>query len=149
VAKCRTSLAARHGSSACLELHGCVGPKLLWRPHPELAHLWDLASKITDPVFGSTDIFHDRTEADDLILQRAGEKLVPELTSGRYDAGLEAAVKGNVGTRRSPSFRSLLAKLLGPVSATEKSASYVPQLLNAEEYQFSHFVAPKYPLLAM
>jgi TonB family protein len=115
--------------------------------HPEMARLWDLASEITQPAFGARDIFHDRTEDDDLALQRTGEKLVPELVSGRYDAGLLAAVKGGVGTWPSPSFRSLLSSYRGPVSATE--ARPVAQLSNAQAYRFSHFVAPKYPYLAL
>jgi len=114
-----------------------------------MARLWYLTSEITDPVFGSKDIFHDRTEADDLALQRAGEKLAPELISGRFDVGLAAAVKGGVGAWHSPSFRSLLADYRGPVSAVESRASYVPQLVNAQAYRFSHFVAPSYPRLAM
>lgn len=84
-----------------------VDIELLRQTNPEMARLWDLMAEITDPVFGSKDIFHDRREADDLILQRAGATLVPELVSGRYDAGLAAAVNGNVGKWRSPSFQSL------------------------------------------
>jgi hypothetical protein len=56
--------------------------------HPEMARLWNLASAIVDSAFGPNDIFHDRTEADDIALQRAGENMAPELISGRYDAGL-------------------------------------------------------------
>lgn len=81
--------------------------------HPKLAHLCDLASGITDPVFGSKDIFLDRTEADDATLQREGETLVPELISGKYDAGLTAAVKRNVGTWRSPRVSIPLDRLPG------------------------------------
>ncbi|HYM06705.1 MAG TPA: energy transducer TonB [Terriglobales bacterium] len=116
--------------------------------HPELVRLWDLTREVTNRVFGSKDIFHDRTEEDNQILQRAGEKLVPELASGRYDAGLAAAVKGNLGTWNGPSFRSLLADYRGPVSAAEARRSYVPELVNAQAYRFSRFVAPKYPPLA-
>jgi TonB family protein len=125
-----------------------VDLKRLKRAHPKLARLWDLAFGITHPVFGSKDIFHDRTEAEDLILQRAGEKLVPELVSGRYDVGLAAAIKGSRMTWQSPSFRSLLTSYQGPISATEAFSS-VPELLNAQAYRFSNFVAPKYPRLAL
>jgi TonB family protein len=121
----------------------------LRQAHPEMARLWELASELTAPAFGTKDIFHDRTGDDDLALQRAGEKLVPELVSGQYDAGLAAAVKEGVGTWRSPTFRSLLGSYRGPVSATEADAGLVPQLLNAQAYRFSHFVAPKYLRLAM
>jgi len=125
-----------------------VNLKLLKRTHPEMARLWDLTEQITNRVFGSRDLFHNRTEEDDMALQRAGEKLVPELKSGRYDAGLAAAFKGNVGTRHSPSFRSLLEGYRGPVSAAEANRTYVPVLLNPSAYRFSHFVDPKYPPLA-
>jgi TonB family protein len=145
-------IVAQCGSSSNvleLPISQTVDLKRLQRAHPKLVRLWDLASEITDPVFGSKDIFHNRTEADDLTFQRAGEKLASELISGRYDVGLTAAVKGNVGTWGSASFRSLLASYVGPVSATEASISYVPQLLNAQAYEFSHFVASEYPPLAM
>jgi TonB family protein len=113
-----------------------------------MARLWTLAAEIAKAAFGDKDIFQDRTEADDLDLQREGEKLVPELISGRFDAGLAAAAERNVGTWKAPSFRSLLANYRGPVSFTEANATYVPQLLNAQAYDFSRFVAPKYPPIA-
>jgi TonB family protein len=145
-------IVARCGASSVsvgLPISQRIDLERLRRAQPDLARLWDLGSEITDPLFGSKDIFHDRTEADDLALQRAGETLVPELISGRYDVGLAEAVKGNVGTWHSPSFRSLLATYRGPVTASEAGATYVPELVNAGAYQFSHFVAPKYPTLAM
>jgi TonB family protein len=37
----------------------------------------------------------------------------------------------------------------GPVSAEEAKTPYVPQLMNAGAYEFSRFVLPKYPVLAM
>jgi TonB family protein len=123
-----------------------VNLKRMQRAHPEIARLWDLTSEIIDSVFGSKGLFHDRTEADDLILQRAGQSQVTELVLGRYDTGLAEAAKGNVGTWQSPTFRSLLASYQGPVTVAEVSS--IPELLNAKEYRFSHFVAPKYPPLA-
>jgi TonB family protein len=116
--------------------------------HPEIAALWNLAADVANPVFGENDIFHDRSEQEDRGLQAAGEKLIPELISGRYDTGLASAAKGIVGTWRHPSFRSLLASYHGPLSEAEANQGYVPQLLNAQGYQFSHFFLPKYPPLA-
>ena len=63
--------------------------------------------------------------------------------------GNQQAVRGNVGTWPSPSVRSLLDSYRGPVGATEANARYVPQLLNAQAYRLNHFVAPRYPPLAM
>ena len=143
---------ARCGSSSitlALPMAQEVDMVLMQHAHPEMARLWELTSEIIDPAFGPNDIFHDRTEEDDVVLQRAGEKLVPELISGRYDIGLAAAVQGNVVGWRSPSFRSLLGSYRGPVSAKEAQTTYVPQLVNPPAYRFSQFVAPKYPPLAM
>jgi hypothetical protein len=101
-----------------------VDLKRLARANPSMARLFDLASEITDPVFGAEDVFHGRTDAEDLILQRAGQALAPELISARYDAGLTAAVHGNVSASRSASFRSLLASYRGPVGATDPSVMF-------------------------
>jgi TonB family protein len=144
VAQCGSSLV-----SLGLPMSQRVDLERLQRAEPQTAHLWELASEIADRTFGPQDVFHDRTDADDLILQRAGAGLAPELASGRYDVGLAAAVKGNVGTWRSPSFRSLLERYRGPVNTTESGSGYVSRLLNAQEFHFSHFVPPKYPTLAM
>src|SRR6202011_4321031 len=59
-----------------------------------------------------------------------------------------AAAAGNVG-QGAPTFEGLLAGYRSPVTATEAKASYAPQLLNAQSYQFRHFVAPVYPPLAL
>jgi TonB family protein len=108
-----------------------------------MARLWSLASDITNRVFGSKDIFHDRTEEEDIALQRAGEKIVPDLISGRFDAGLSAAFGA------SSSFRPTLKTYRGPVGAAEVEDGLRPQLVNAEAYRFSHYIAPQYPPLAM
>jgi TonB family protein len=114
-----------------------------------IAHLWDLAAEVTDRAYGTKDIFHDRTEADELVLQRDGELVVRDLHSGRYDVGLSAAVKGNVGHWRSPSFRSLVSSYKGPITSAETGLIYVPQLVDAHQFCFSKFVTPKYPRLAI
>ncbi len=115
--------------------------------HPEMARLWDLTGAITDRVFGKKDIFHDRQDEDEAALQSAAEKLVPELISGLYDSGLRLAVAGNVGTSRSPSFRSLLATYRGPVKPGNDRP--VPELLNGQAYQFGRYEPPIFPPLAL
>jgi hypothetical protein len=143
---------ARCGSSSVtlgLPVIEEVDLKRMRRAHPDIARLWNLSAEIVDPSFGSKDPFHDRTEEDDLALQREGQKIAPELVSGRYDIGLVAAVRGNVGTWPFPSFRSLLEDYRGSVSKTEAKTSVVPQLMNAQAYKFTRFVAPKYPPLAL
>lgn len=78
--------------------------------HPEVAALWTLTADVTSPVFGENDIFHERSEQENAVLQSEGARLVPELVSGRYDIGLGAAeakaaftAAGNAGTHIRPS----------------------------------------------
>lgn len=120
----------------------------LQKAHPELARLWRLSSDITDRLFGERDSFHHRTEAQEVAMQQAGENLVPDLTSGRYDLGLATAIGRNAESWRSATFRSLLAEYRGPVSAAEARISYVAELSDAQAYEFAHFAVPKYPALA-
>src|SRR5438034_627733 len=98
---------------------------------------------------GYAKTVHDRQGEENVALQSAGEKIVPDLISGRYDSGLAAAVKGNVGTWKSPSFRALLGDYRGPISAAEAKANYVPHLLDSQAYRFTQFVPPKFPPLAL
>ena len=145
-------IAAQCGSSAIsLELPHVEGVDLkkMKASHPAMVHLWDLGSKITASGFGPNDIFHDRSEEDDLALQRLGQKLLPQLISGRYDKALAAAVRGNVGKWKDPSFRSLLASYQGPIPAAEAKASFIPRLLNATGFRFAKFVVPRYTPLAV
>jgi TonB family protein len=124
-----------------------VDLKGLAKVHPEMARLWNLTEATTDRVFGKNDVFHDRRDEDEAALQSAGEKLVPELVSGIYDSGLRLAVAGNVGTWRSPSFRSLLAAYRGPVKPREDRP--VPELLNGQAYESSRYTPPIYPPLPL
>jgi TonB family protein len=120
----------------------------LKREKPHVAKLWDLASDVVTPVFGADSIFHDRTDSDELALQTAGEKLVPDLISGRYDAGLADAIQGNEETWRSPSFRSLLETYRGPLRSPSEAGGYGVRLEHSEVFPFSNFVTPIYPPLS-
>jgi TonB family protein len=148
----RFGIEAQCGSSSVvlgLPISQSVDMKRLNRAEPKMARLWYLVSDIDDPVFGSKDIFHDRTEADDAALQFAGQRIASELASGKYDAGLAAAAGVTLGDGASPTFRGLLENYRGPVTALEANAGYVPELLNAASYRFSTFVTPEYPRIAM
>ncbi len=123
-----------------------VDSKQMQNVFPDLVRLWDIASEVTHRAFGSSEIFHDRTEKDDLALQHQGEKLIPVLFSGSFDTGLGLAVKGNITAQGARRFRFMLEDYGSPVSLSQ--AKETPRLLNAEEYDFIHFVAPDYPRLA-
>ena len=112
VAKCGSSSVVLQLPSA-----GKVNLDRMGQTHAEIVRLWNLASDIAERVFGPKDIFHDRSEKDDLALQRAGEKLVPELISGPYDLGLRAAVEGE---RRVELALSKLPIALGRVSRADQ-----------------------------
>jgi TonB family protein len=117
----------------------------LKKAHPGEAHLWDLASQIAGRYFGEKDPFTSSNEQEDLALQRAGESILPELRSGRYDPGLLASTKAAGWRRDFPTFGSLLADYRGLVDV---HTLFVAQLLNASGYRFSSYVAPKYPPIA-
>jgi len=126
-----------------------VDVKRLKSANPVMGRLWDLMSDIVSPAFGEDDIFQGRTEANDLVLQRAGQEIAPELASGRYDEGLTAAVHGNDTKWQHPSIRDLFKDYRGPVTDAEaKAAALSAVLVNAEQYRFSAFAKPDYPVLA-
>jgi TonB family protein len=123
--------------------------KRLKSANAKMGRLWNLISDVVDPAFGNDDIFQGRTEAEDLVLQRAGQEIVPELASGRYDPGLAAAVHGNDSIWRQPSLRGLLNDYRGPITNAEaKAAALSVVLVGAEQYRFSVFANPDYPPLA-
>lgn len=126
-----------------------VDLKKLKSENAKMSRLWNLISDVVDPAFGKNDIFQGRTEAEDLVLQRAGQEIVPELASGRYDEGLAAAVHGHDGAWRHPSIRDLLKDYRGPITSSEaKAAAFSIVLIDAEQYRFSAFAKPDYPVLA-
>ena len=103
-----------------------------------IARLWDLVTDITTRAFGQDEIFYDITPEQDWELQLTGKTLVPELISGRYDRGW---AKWNGG------FPKLLADYAGPTKKT--SPVFVPQLENASAFQFSRYIDPVYPRVAV
>jgi len=126
-----------------------VDAKKLKSANATMSRLWNLMSDVVDPSFGKDDIFQGRTDEEDLVLQRAGQEFVPELASGRYDEGLAGAVHGNVSAWRHPSFRDLLNDYRGPITNSEaKAAASSVVLVDAEQYRFSAFTKPDYPVLA-
>jgi len=141
IAECgSSSVALRLPISESLDM------KQLKKRHPEMVRLWGLSSDINSRLFGEKDPFRDRSEEDDLNLQRAGEKQVPDLLSGRYDLGLATAA--TLDFMRPVSFRTLLQTYRGPISKAEARNGQSGVLLNAEAYQFVHFVPPIHSPLA-
>jgi TonB family protein len=145
--------------------------ELLRKTAPQLARWWDVEYSVKERAFGAGRVFYDfAAELQDRLqrnartvhpetlsdrfydttaelqdrLQRDGQTVVPELLSGRFDAGLQPECR--VGQPcRSASFRDELHEYVGPLGESGRA----PKLAQAQEYRFSRYVAPKYPLLAM
>lgn len=126
-----------------------VGMKKLKSAEARLGRLWALMSDVTEPAFGKDDLFHERTEAEDMVLQRAGQATVPELASGRYDEGLAVAMGGNIGgSSGGTSFRDLLRDYRGPITGAEANAADLSIVVVDPQHRFALFTKPKYPPLA-
>jgi TonB family protein len=117
------------------------------KARPDMARLWHLMQNIIDRVFGSKDIFYSAGDSEGFTFQRTGERLVPAMVSGVYDAGLALASLGNIGSGKPLSFRSLLTNYRGPISQQEAAITHV-ELVNPPADEFTTFVQPKYPPLA-
>jgi TonB family protein len=117
------------------------------RARPEIARLWGLDRRMMDRVFGGRDIFQNRSEEDDLQIQGTGAHLVGDLASGRYDAGLRAAIAGIGDDLPSMGFREVLSDYRGPISPKEVAARRV-HIVDGQLYHFARYAPPIYPPLA-
>jgi TonB family protein len=111
---------------------------------PQLARWWDIQQSIKDRAFGAGQVFYNVTAAQEEELQREGQTVVPELLSGRFDAGLQAVCPPGKDCRPA-SFRDELRFYVGPVGRSANT----PKLAQASQYKFRRYVDPKYPPLAM
>jgi TonB family protein len=111
---------------------------------PQLARWWDVQRSVKERAFGAGQVFYDISAVQEDQLQRDGQAVVPELLSGRFDAGLYAECQ-SIKPCRTPSFRDELQQYVGPVG----ESGHAPKLVQAEEYRFIHYLAPNYPHLAM
>jgi TonB family protein len=145
VARCGDSnIVLRLPKEASLDIRGFT------RAQPAFSPLQNLASAIFTPIWGEKDIFQNiDDDAEFFALQQAGATVAPELRSGKFDAGLTEAVRGNVGSWKSPSFAGLLEDYRGPMTAADAETGYVPEIVDPEAYRFDRFTLPKYPMLAM
>jgi hypothetical protein len=121
-----------------------VNLERLRKKSPELARWWDIQHSIKERAFGPGQVFYDVSEEQAERLQRNGEMVLPELLSGRFDAGMQTPCPEKKPCTR-PSFRDFVRGYVGPVG----QAGHSPRLLQAGEYRFSRYVPPRYPPLAM
>jgi hypothetical protein len=110
-----------------------------------LSNLGALAQRTVDGAFGPRDVFWGDSEGEDLKPQLQGDKLIPEITSGRFDKGLNAAFRDEA-SRTPRSFRDLLKDYAGVVSARE----FVDRrLIAGNGYRVVKYVEPDYPPLGV
>jgi hypothetical protein len=64
-----------------------VDLKALHRDSPRVDALWDLSYKVRRHAFGKHFSFRDSPPAQEKEFEDLGMKLLPELVSGKYDAG--------------------------------------------------------------
>jgi len=121
----------------------------LEQAYPRIARLWKLHEQILEVAFGSENLFWDSKRKNNLSHQDDGERLIPQLRSGRYDDGLAAARKAGTGNPADSSFRRILEHYRGPVTQEDVEKRPVPRLLDAGAYRFTRFAAPEYPMLAI
>jgi TonB family protein len=110
--------------------------------------LWELANRVITRTFPGRVPWNDGSEAADGAMQTAGAQLIPELSSGRYDQGLQLACDPRYRGCKSRTFRELLEDYQGPRSAAQLAAATTPRLLDANRYGFAKYVDPIYPVLA-
>jgi TonB family protein len=139
VATCGSRTVALH-----LPFREQVNFERLRKTAPKLARWWDLPSSVKERTFGPAQIFYGITTTQDYQLQRDGQTLVPELLSGRFDLGLRTKCWPG-SPCRTLSFRDELQQYVGPVGEAGQTA----KLIQANQYSFSRYIAPKYPALAM
>jgi TonB family protein len=110
---------------------------------PQLARWWDIQGSVKEKAFGPGQVFYNIAPAQEEVLQQNGQTVVPELLSGAFDIGLPA----DCATREpcKPSFRDELSRYVGPLGESGRT----PKLVQAGQYRFVRYTAPKYPAMAM
>jgi hypothetical protein len=108
-----------------------------------LPSLGALIHQIVDGAFGGRDVFWGISQEEDLEPQRLGAKLIPELVSGEFDKGLNAAFRDE---QKQRTFRDLLKDYAGVVKASELVER---QLVATNGYRLTKYLQPEYPSLGV
>lgn len=106
-----------------------------------LPTLGALTERTVGSALGGRDVFWGISQEEDLIPQRQGEKLIPEIVSGAFDKGLSAAFRDQ---QKQQTFRDLLKDYAGVVKASELIER---QLVTTNGYRVAKYVEPDYPSL--
>ena len=108
-----------------------------------LGSLGALTERTVERALGGRDLFWGISQEEDLVPQRRGENLIPEIVSGNFDKGLDAAFGDE---RRLRTFRDLLNDYAGVVKASEHIER---RLVITNGYRVAKYVEPDYPSLGV
>lgn len=108
-----------------------------------LASLGALIEKIGEGAFIGRDVLWGISQDQDVAPQRLGEKLIPEMRSGAFDKGLNAAFGDE---RKQRTLGELLMDYAGVVKASEFIER---QLVTTNGYRVTKYVEPDYPSLGV
>lgn len=119
-----------------------VDREVLHRDNPRVDELWNLRYSVKDRAFGK-GFWFDYKPAQEKKFEDLGTALLPELRSGKYDAGFDDPCSG---PKCGPSFLvSLLKGYTGPPANPDPS--YV-ELENASSLHLAKYVPPQFPAIA-
>ena len=131
-----------------------INVKRLKRSLPRAMAVWYLESRIVNKAFGKGSVFYDVSEQKDLELSHAGEELVPELVTGKYDKGFSDYC-AHQATEERPSGESAARCTSDPVESllrgydkNAKSRDPSCELIKGDNLHFMSFVRPQFPQMA-
>lgn len=116
--------------------------KVVEKRYPQIAALWEMPSEIRDRVFGDSLFIERYSEAQEQEYRDLGTKLLPELVSGKFNAGFP----DTCGDKPCSNYLGwLLTDYQQP--AIDYDLSSV-ELVNADALHLAHYEAPRYPRIA-
>jgi hypothetical protein len=121
-----------------------VDEKALHRENPRIDALWDLYYEVRRRAFGKHFSFDSLTPAQEKESEELGLKLLPELTSGKYDAAF--AEDACAGKKCEPNY---FAWELSGYKTPTNQAPLLVELVNASSLGLMKYEAPQYPMIAM
>jgi TonB family protein len=121
-----------------------VDLKALHRDNPRVDALWDLTYKVRSRAFGKHFSFYDPPAAQEKEFEDMGMKLLPELVSGKFDAGFGEYTCGNQKCDTNYLAWRLRRYTKPPVTRDPSSVA----LINASSLHLVKYDPPAYPAIA-
>jgi hypothetical protein len=121
-----------------------IDEKALRKKNPRIFKLWNLSYTVSSRAFGKQFTMHDLPQATEKQYEELGTKLIPELRSGKFDAGFDSYTCG--GKQCDQSF---LAWLLGGYDGPPKNPDPSSvELVNASSLHLVKYDLPTYSPIA-